>query len=213
MSVSGVSNGRQWSPLPSENYTSSPRACRASVRREASGSSLTGAVRSSLTEVWFTAVMRFFFNEGFFYSVSLEVNTTRHWSACEEHYECHNIIGWRHVNLCSVDTFVSMWCVSRARAPQRCSLTLSRGPLNARDLDDLPNGGCGGGKDRSVNTGSGEENMKCLSFRKWSSWIIHSEMIFLPILWFLCQTRAAPSITTEQMDMGVVCAHSSLSSD
>lgn len=61
-----------------------------------------------------------------FYSVSLEVNTTRHWSACEEHYECHNIIGWRHVNLCSVDTFVSMWCVSRARAPQRCSLTLSR---------------------------------------------------------------------------------------
>ncbi|KAL1253182.1 hypothetical protein QQF64_017875, partial [Cirrhinus molitorella] len=28
-------------------------------------------------------------------------------------------------------------------------------------------------------------------------------MILFPVLWFLSQTRAAPSITAEQMDMGV----------
>ncbi|XP_051955593.1 matrix metalloproteinase-17-like [Xyrauchen texanus] len=49
--------------------------------------------------------------------------------------------------------------------------------------------------------------MKSLSTRKWncirSVWIIYPEMILVPILWFLSQTRAAPSITAEQMDMGV----------
>lgn len=93
--------------------------------------------------------------------------------------------------------------------------TCSHGPLNARDpaLGDLY-GGCGGKKDRSVITGSGD-NMK--SLRKWNFartiWIIYPEMILFPVLWFLSQTRAAPSITAEQMDMGVVGALSSLSSD
>uniref|UniRef100_A0A9J8DF22 Matrix metalloproteinase-17 n=3 Tax=Cyprinus carpio TaxID=7962 RepID=A0A9J8DF22_CYPCA len=45
------------------------------------------------------------------------------------------------------------------------------------------------------------------SLRKWNSaraiWIIYPEMILFPVLWFLSQTRAAPSITAEQMDMGV----------
>ncbi|XP_016085061.1 matrix metalloproteinase-17-like [Sinocyclocheilus grahami] len=43
--------------------------------------------------------------------------------------------------------------------------------------------------------------------RKWNCtrtiWIIYPEMILFPVLWFLSQTRAAPSITAEQMDMGV----------
>lgn len=142
-----------------------------------------------------------------FYFVPVEVNITR--------FIIHQLVRtvmsyW--LNTCKPEETVVL-CVSRACAPQWGSLTctLSRGPLNARDVGDL-HGGCGGKKDRSVNT-----DMKSLSFRKWkssrSSWIIFSEMIFLPMLWFLSQTRAAPSITTEQMDMGVVGAHSSLSSE
>ncbi|KAJ8408585.1 hypothetical protein AAFF_G00252200 [Aldrovandia affinis] len=34
-------------------------------------------------------------------------------------------------------------------------------------------------------------------------WIIAPEMILVPALWFLSQARAAPSLTAEQMDMGV----------
>lgn len=48
--------------------------------------------------------------------------------------------------------------------------------------------------------------MHSLRILKWNSqrlWIIYPEMIVLPILWFLSQTRAAPSLTAEQMDMGV----------
>lgn len=35
-------------------------------------------------------------------------------------------------------------------------------------------------------------------------WIICPEMFVFPILWFITQARAAPSLTAEQMDMGVV---------
>ncbi|XP_062410409.1 matrix metalloproteinase-17 [Sardina pilchardus] len=48
--------------------------------------------------------------------------------------------------------------------------------------------------------------MRSLKIWKWNSqrvWIIYPEMIVFPILWFLSQTRAAPSLTAEQMDTGV----------
>lgn len=54
-----------------------------------------------------------------------------------------------------------------------------------------------------------EEGMNSLRILKWNSqrlWIIYPEMIVFPILWFLSQARAAPSLTAEQMDMGVVSA-------
>ncbi|KAK1788415.1 hypothetical protein P4O66_016847 [Electrophorus voltai] len=48
--------------------------------------------------------------------------------------------------------------------------------------------------------------MNSLSFFKlnstWNVWIIYPAMIFVPILWFLSQAGAAPSLTAEQMDMG-----------
>jgi hypothetical protein len=38
-------------------------------------------------------------------------------------------------------------------------------------------------------------------------WIISPEMLLLPMFWFLSQALAAPSLTAEQMDMGVVSAY------
>lgn len=38
-------------------------------------------------------------------------------------------------------------------------------------------------------------------------WIISPEMFLLPMVWFLSQALAAPSLTAEQMDMGVVSAY------
>lgn len=56
------------------------------------------------------------------------------------------------------------------------------------------------------------QGMMCQFFRKWKSvrrvWIISPEMLLLPMFWFLSQARAAPSLTAEQMDMGVVRAYS-----
>ncbi len=133
----------------------------------------------------------------------------------DAHSEWHFV--WRQRSLRKLSVLNCGVCdlFSRVNAPQWGSLTdtCSHGPLNARDpaLGDLY-GGCGGKKTRSVITGSGD-NMK--SLRKWNSartiWIIFPEMILFSVLWFLSQTRAAPSITTEQMDMGVVGALSSLS--
>ncbi|XP_064165048.1 matrix metalloproteinase-17 [Anguilla rostrata] len=49
--------------------------------------------------------------------------------------------------------------------------------------------------------------MILLNFRKRRSarrgWIISPEMILVPVLWFLSQARAAPSLTAEQLGMGV----------
>ncbi|XP_036385336.1 matrix metalloproteinase-17 [Megalops cyprinoides] len=49
--------------------------------------------------------------------------------------------------------------------------------------------------------------MLLMNLRKWRSarrgWIISPEMILVPVLWFLSQARAAPSLTAEQLDMGV----------
>lgn len=45
------------------------------------------------------------------------------------------------------------------------------------------------------------------SFSDWSVWIVHHlAMLLVPLLWLASQARAAPSLTTEQMDMGVVRA-------
>ncbi|XP_027031972.2 matrix metalloproteinase-17 [Tachysurus fulvidraco] len=42
------------------------------------------------------------------------------------------------------------------------------------------------------------------SFSKWSVWIVPDlVMLLVPILWLASHARAAPSLTTEQMDMGV----------
>lgn len=111
--------------------------------------------------------------------------------------------------LCFLCHQLCVICVSRVRAPQWGSSVQST--RNAHLIRCVRVYVC------SLHTRAlgcvCEVNRVCVdmhslsSFSKWSVWIVHHlAMLLVPILWLASQARAAPSLTTEQMDMGVVRA-------